>query len=72
MDDGDRYISGNDAIHQLTKGRNSSLYVLIVLHNDTAYYELYRQFNVSNEADKYRMFLGGPATGTLGNIEIKA
>lgn len=61
-------ISGNDALHQLTKGRNSSLYISIKLKDDTVRYELYGQFSVSNETDKYRLFLGGPVTGTLGRI----
>ncbi|XP_062596672.1 fibroleukin-like [Saccostrea cucullata] len=30
-------------------------------------YELYNQFSVSDEADKYQLFLSGPATGTLGD-----
>ncbi|XP_062595943.1 fibroleukin-like [Saccostrea cucullata] len=63
----DSYWIGNDVIHQLTKGRNSSLYVSITLTNGTTLYELYNQFSVSGESDKYRLFLGGPATGTLGD-----
>ncbi|XP_061191005.1 fibroleukin-like [Saccostrea echinata] len=56
---------GNDVIHQLTKGNNSSLYVSITLVNGTTLYELYNRFSVSDEAGKYRLFLAGPATGTL-------
>ncbi|XP_062577705.1 microfibril-associated glycoprotein 4-like isoform X1 [Saccostrea cucullata] len=63
----DSYWIGNDVIHQLTKGRNSSLYVSITLTNGTKLYELYNQFSVADEANKYRLFLGGPATGTLGD-----
>ncbi|XP_061190784.1 fibroleukin-like [Saccostrea echinata] len=58
---------GNDVIHQLTKGKNSFLYVSITVHNGTTLYELYDQFSVSDEADKYRLSLAGPATGTLGD-----
>ncbi|XP_061190537.1 angiopoietin-2-like [Saccostrea echinata] len=62
---------GNDVIHQLTKERNSSLYVSITLVNGSKPYELYEWFSVSNEEDKYKLFLGGPATGTLGDGMLK-
>ncbi|XP_061190490.1 angiopoietin-2-like [Saccostrea echinata] len=61
------YWIGNDVIHHLTKERNSSLYVSITLQNGTTFYELYHQFSVSDEANKYKLFLGGPAIGTLGD-----
>ncbi|XP_061190985.1 microfibril-associated glycoprotein 4-like isoform X2 [Saccostrea echinata] len=61
------YWIGNDVIHHLTKERNSSLYVSITLQNGTTFYELYHQFSVSDEANKYKLFLGGPSTGTLGD-----
>ncbi|XP_062591057.1 ficolin-2-like isoform X1 [Saccostrea cucullata] len=61
------YWIGNDVIQQLTRGRNSSLYVSITLTNGTNLYELYNQFSVADETNKYRLFLGGPATGTLGD-----
>jgi hypothetical protein len=64
-------IAGNDAIHQLTKGRSTYLYFSIVLQNDTAFYEKYEEFSITNETDKYRLFLGGPATGTLGRSSIR-
>ncbi|XP_061190535.1 fibroleukin-like [Saccostrea echinata] len=63
----DSYWIGNDVIHQLTKGSNSSLYVSITLRNGTTLYELYHQFSISDETDNYKLFLGGPATGTLGD-----
>ncbi|XP_062584116.1 fibroleukin-like, partial [Saccostrea cucullata] len=63
----DSYWIGNDVIHKLTKGRNSSLYVSITLTNGTKLYELYNQFSVADESKNYRLFLGGPATGTLGD-----
>ncbi|XP_062603444.1 microfibril-associated glycoprotein 4-like [Saccostrea cucullata] len=63
----DSYWIGNDMIHQLTKGKNSSLYISITLRNGTTLYEHYQEFSVSNESDNYRLFLGGPATGTLGD-----
>jgi hypothetical protein len=33
---------------------------------DGADYEQYGEFSVSDEEDKYRLFLGAPVTGTLG------
>ncbi|XP_061190465.1 ficolin-1-like [Saccostrea echinata] len=63
----DSFWIGNDVIHQLTKGRKSSLYVSITLRNGTKLYKYFDQFSVSDEADNYRLFLGGPATGTLGD-----
>ncbi|XP_061190557.1 fibrinogen-like protein A [Saccostrea echinata] len=63
----DSYWLGNDVIHQLTKGRNASLYVSITLRNGTKLYELYNQFSVADETNNYRLFLGGPVTGTLGD-----
>ncbi|XP_061190974.1 fibrinogen-like protein 1 [Saccostrea echinata] len=63
----DTYWIGNDVIHQLTKGNNSSFYVSITLRNGSSFHELYHQFSVSDESDKYRLFLGGPAIGTLGD-----
>ncbi|XP_062591058.1 fibroleukin-like isoform X2 [Saccostrea cucullata] len=64
------YWIGNDVIQQLTRGRNSSLYVSITLTNGTNLYELYNQFSVADETNKYRLFLGGPATGTLGDAML--
>ncbi|XP_061190574.1 fibroleukin-like [Saccostrea echinata] len=58
---------GNDIIHQLTKENNSFLYAAITLHNGTRLYELYGRFSVSDETEKYQLFLAGPATGTLGD-----
>ncbi|XP_062572165.1 fibroleukin-like [Saccostrea cucullata] len=66
----DSYWIGNDVIQQLTKGRNSSLYVSITLRNGTTLYELYQQFAISDESGKYKLFLGGPATGTLGDAML--
>ncbi|XP_062580573.1 fibroleukin-like, partial [Saccostrea cucullata] len=56
---------GNDVIHQLTRGNNSSLYVSITLQNGTSLYELYGKFAISDESEKYKLFLAGPAQGTL-------
>ncbi|XP_062593539.1 ficolin-2-like isoform X3 [Saccostrea cucullata] len=66
----DSYWIGNDVIHQLTRGRNSSLYVSITLTNGTKLYELYNQFSVADETNNFRLFLGGPASGTLGESMI--
>ncbi|XP_061190346.1 fibroleukin-like [Saccostrea echinata] len=60
---------GNDVIHQLTKEKNPFLYVSITLQNGTTLYEMYDRFSVSNEAEKYQLFLAGPATGTLGTCK---
>ncbi|XP_061190755.1 fibroleukin-like [Saccostrea echinata] len=63
----DSYWIGNDVIHQLTKGRNSFLYISITRKDDIKYYELYDQFAVADESDNYTLFLGGPYMGTLGD-----
>ncbi|XP_062597008.1 fibroleukin-like [Saccostrea cucullata] len=64
------YWIGNDVIHQLTKRSNTSLYVTITLTNGTTLYELYDQFSVADKTNNYRLFLGGPATGTLGDFML--
>ncbi|XP_062569593.1 fibroleukin-like [Saccostrea cucullata] len=56
---------GNDVIHLLTKGKNSSLFVSITLEDEETFYEMYDRFSVSDETEKYQLFLAGPATGTL-------
>ncbi|XP_056001932.1 fibroleukin-like [Ostrea edulis] len=61
------YWIGNDVIHQLTKGINSSLHVVIKLPTGETLYELYDHFSIADEANKYKLFLEGPATGTLGD-----
>ncbi|XP_062586316.1 microfibril-associated glycoprotein 4-like [Saccostrea cucullata] len=58
---------GNDIIHQLTKENNSFLYVSITLKDGSTLYELYDRFSVSNETEKYQLFLAGPSNGTLGD-----
>ncbi|XP_061190274.1 fibroleukin-like [Saccostrea echinata] len=60
------YWVGNDVIHLLTNEKNSSLYISITVQNGTRLHELYNGFSVSNETEKYQLFLAGPATGTLG------
>ncbi|XP_062599330.1 ficolin-1-like, partial [Saccostrea cucullata] len=64
------YWIGNDVIHQLTKDKNSSLYAAITIHSGATLYETYNGFSVSNETEKYQLFLAGPATGTLGNCKM--
>ncbi|XP_062573489.1 fibroleukin-like, partial [Saccostrea cucullata] len=61
------YWIGNDIIHQLTKGNDSSLFVSITLINGTKLYELFDRFSVSTEENNYQLFIGGPAIGTLGD-----
>ncbi|XP_062568836.1 ficolin-1-like [Saccostrea cucullata] len=63
------YWIGNDVIHQLTKNR-PSLYVSITLTNGTTLYQQYGEFSVNNETDNYRLYLGGPSEGTLGDSMI--
>ncbi|XP_061190320.1 fibroleukin-like [Saccostrea echinata] len=58
---------GNDVIHQLTKGRNTYLYVSITHEEKGKLYQIYDQFYVSNETEKYQLFLTGNSTGTLGD-----
>ncbi|XP_061167819.1 fibroleukin-like [Saccostrea echinata] len=58
---------GNEVIHQLTKGNNSYLYVSITHQDGRRLYELYERFSVLSETEKYRLFLAGNATGTLGD-----
>lgn len=62
---------GNDVIHELTKANTSSLYVTITLTNGTTLFELYETFSIASELDNYRLFIGGQASGTLGNIYFK-
>ncbi|XP_061190510.1 fibroleukin-like [Saccostrea echinata] len=61
------YWIGNEIIHLFTKDINPYLYVSITLNNGTSYHQMYDQFSVSDEADKYRLFLAGPSQGTLGD-----
>ncbi|XP_061190376.1 fibroleukin-like [Saccostrea echinata] len=61
---------GNDVIHQLTKEKDCFLYVSITLQEGTTLYEMYDRFSVSNETEKYQLFLAGPATGTLGDSMV--
>jgi hypothetical protein len=58
-------ISGNDVIHKLTKGENSSLYISITFQNDTTLYKVYKQFYLSDEKDKYRLLVTGGHNGSL-------
>lgn len=61
---------GNDVIHELTKANTSSLYVTITLTNRTTLFELYETFSVSSTLDKYRLYIGGQASGTLGMLYL--
>ncbi|XP_062605352.1 fibroleukin-like [Saccostrea cucullata] len=63
----DSYWIGNDLIHELTKGNDSSLYISISLQNGNTFYERYQLFSIADETDDYRLLLGGPANGTLGD-----
>lgn len=63
----DSYWIGNEAIHKLTKGKETSLFISIKLKNGTNLYEKYKQFSISDEADNYTLSLGRSAGGTLGD-----
>ncbi|XP_062620241.1 fibroleukin-like [Saccostrea cucullata] len=65
------YWIGNDVIHQLTKRKNSRLYVSISLTDGRTLFELYDRFSVSNETEKYKLFLAGKPSGTLGDSIFK-
>lgn len=58
------FFSGNDVIHQLTKGTNSSLYVEISPRRDNyTFYQVYRDFSISSEDQKYKLQLANPGNG---------
>lgn len=57
-------FSGHDVIHQLTKGTNSSLYVEISPRRDNyTFYQVYRDFSISSEDQKYKLQLANPGNG---------
>lgn len=58
------FITGNDALHQLTK-KNVSLYVSIADVHGSSYFKIYPYFSVESESSKYRLCIGGSPTGTL-------
>lgn len=58
------FITGNDALHQLTK-KNVSLYVSIADVHGSSYFKMYPNFSVESETTKYRLRIGGTPTGTL-------
>lgn len=58
------FFSGNDVIHQLTKGTNSSLYVEISPRRDNyTFYQVYRDFSISSEDQKFKLQLANPGNG---------
>lgn len=60
-------ISGNEAIHQLTTGRNSSLRVTITPMDDgVVSFKMYHQFYVFGEDQNYKLQLASPGNGSLG------
>lgn len=61
------YWIGNDAINQLTKDRNLTLYLSITLMNNTRLYQIYESFSIADETNQYRLHLGGETHGTLGD-----
>nr|XP_034322128.1 ficolin-2-like isoform X4 [Crassostrea gigas]XP_034322129.1 ficolin-2-like isoform X4 [Crassostrea gigas] len=68
---GDYWI-GNDAIHQLANGRNSSLYVTITpMDGGVVSSKMYRQFYVSGEDQNYRLQLANPGNGSLRDSLIE-
>lgn len=63
------FILGNDAIYQLTKDRNLTLYLSITLMNNTRLYQIYESFSIADETNQYRLHLGGETHGTLGKTK---
>ncbi|XP_065935400.1 ficolin-1 isoform X1 [Magallana gigas] len=64
---GDYWI-GNDAIHQLAIGRNSSLRVTITPMNSSfVSFKMYHQFYVFGEDQNYRLQVANPGSGSLDN-----
>lgn len=59
------FITGNDALHQLTR-RNVSLYISITSLNGSSFYKEYPNFSIESEATKYKLHIEGTPTGTLG------
>lgn len=64
-------ISGNDAIHQLSTGRNSSLRITITsMNGGFVSFKMYYQFYVFGEDQNYRLQLANPGDGNLGTSKI--
>lgn len=61
---------GNDNIHQLTREDNVSLYVSIKTTNGEMKHQVFEIFSISNEANKYKLTVGEPTTGTLGDSMV--
>nr|XP_034321773.1 microfibril-associated glycoprotein 4-like [Crassostrea gigas] len=62
---GDYWI-GNEAIHQLTTGRNSSLYVTITpMDGGVVSFKMYHQFYVFGEDQNYTLQVANPGSGSL-------
>lgn len=60
-------ILGNDAIHQLSTGRNSSLRITITpMNGGFVSFKMYHQFYVSGEDQNYRLQVAKPGNGSLG------
>lgn len=60
------YWIGNDVIHQLTNGRNSSLRVTITpMNGGSVSFKMYHQFYVFGEDQNYKLQLAMPGNGTL-------
>lgn len=60
-------ISGNDAIHQLAIGRNSSLRVTITpMNGGVVSFKIYHQFYVFGEDQNYTLQVANPGSGSLG------
>uniref|UniRef100_A0A8W8JPL1 Fibrinogen C-terminal domain-containing protein n=1 Tax=Magallana gigas TaxID=29159 RepID=A0A8W8JPL1_MAGGI len=58
---------GNDAIHQLTKGMYSYLYIGIESRlSESIMFQLYEEFSISGEDKNYTLHIERPKIGTLG------
>lgn len=63
------YWIGNDAIHQLTNGRNLSLRVTITpMNGGSVSFKMYHQFYVFGEDLNYKLQLAVPGNGNLDDV----
>lgn len=68
----DIFIAGNDAIHQLTKGMYSYLYIGIESRlSESIMFQLYEEFSISGEDKNYTLHIERPKIGTLGMYNSK-
>lgn len=67
---GDYWI-GNDAIRQLTFGRNSSLRVTVTpMDGGVVSFRMYHQFYIDGEDQNYRLQIANPGSGNIPSINL--